>query len=165
MGTPREVVGHLGNHGLAHAWRPLKKTAFAILEAFYTAQASERKLSCLPWVERGSCVRIICLPVNGGLPPDPISTTSNDQTSRQDYVNLTINCICVFVVVSVYLASGFDDEICSQGLCQVGHQQYLCICLLFVYFLYLSFCLCTFQHRWPPALMVMPLSQMFMNCF
>ena len=143
MGTPREVVGHLGNHGLAHAWRPLKKTAFAILEVFYKAQASERKLSCLPWVERGSCVRIICLPVNGGLPPDPISTTSNDQTSRQDYVNLTINCICVFVFVSVYLASprrtGFNDKICSQSLCQLGHQRYLSICLLLVYF-----CICLF---------------------
>ena len=147
MGTRREVGGHLGNHGLAHGWRPLKKTAFAILEAFYTAQASERKLSCLPWVERGSCARIICLPVSCGLPPDPISTSSNDQTSRQDYVNLTINCICVFVLVSVYLASrrtgGFDDKICSQSLCQLGNQRYLCICLLLVYFLYLSFCLCT----------------------
>ena len=78
-------------------------------------------------------MRIICLPVSGGLPPDPISTSSNDQTSRQDYVNLTINCICVFVIVSVYLASGFDDEICSQGLCQLGHQRYLSfVCVFFV---------------------------------
>ena len=108
-------------------------------------------------------MRIICLPVSGGLPPDPISTTSNDQTSRQDYVNLIINCICVFVFVSVHLASrrsgGFDDTICSQSLCQLDHQRNLYICFFLVYFLYLSFCFCTCQHR-APALMVIPLGHM-----